>query len=369
MMHRINWIDNLRIVVIIQVVILHAAVTYSGIGGWYYYDRQELDTPSTLFFAFLLTHFQAYFMSLLFFISGFFSQKSMAKKGMGEFISGRFKRLGIPLLIFIFLIHPISVKLAYPEIDIHWYLNGIKKLDFLSWTGPLWFVEALLIFTLFYILLLKPIFRFEIKNTFKIRIIHIVSLIVIITAVAFLARLFYPIGTNITNLQIGFFSAYIFMFLAGIIAGKTQILEQISLRSGKGWLAISLGIGIPGWLFIIFLGGVSEGIMLIEGGINWPAFFYALWESFFCVTFILALVGIFKHRFNTGGWFQKFLSDNAFGVFVFHTPVLIGISVLLKGFIMHPILKFLLVSFLAVTVTFIVSWLVRCVPLFKKIFS
>lgn len=368
-MQRINWIDNLRIMVIIQVVILHTAVTYSGIGGWYYYDNPELDKYSTLFFAFLLTHLQAYFMSLLFFISGYFSQKSLDKKSTGEFISGRFKRLGIPLLIFIFLIHPFSVKLAYPEIDIYWYLNGIKNLNFFSWTGPLWFVEALLIFALLYVFLLKPIFRFDFNNTFKLRITHIVLLIVIITAVAFFARLYYPMGTNITNLQIGYFSAYIFLFLAGIIAGKTQILEQITLQDGKRWLIISLAIGIPGWLLIIILGGPMEGIMLIEGGLNWPAFFFALWESFFCVTFILALIGIFKYRVNMGGRFQQFLSDNAFGVFVFHTPVLIGLSVLLKGLIIHPIFKFLLVSIIAVTLSFLVSWLVRRVPLFSRIFS
>jgi len=93
-MQRINWIDNLRIMVIIQVVILHSAVTYSGIGGWYYYDSQELDKLSTLFFAFLLTHLQAYFMSLLFFVSGYFSQKSLDKKGSEKFISGRFEKVG-----------------------------------------------------------------------------------------------------------------------------------------------------------------------------------------------------------------------------------------------------------------------------------
>lgn len=308
-------------------------------------------------------------MSLLFFVSGYFSQKSLVKKGSGEFLSGRFKRLGIPLFIFVFLIHPFSVKLAYPEIDIQWYLDGIKNLNFFSWTGPLWFVEALLIFLILYVFLLKPIFRFELKKSYTLRDMHIVLLIVIITAVAFFARLFYPMGTNITNLQIGFFSAYIFMFLAGIIAAKAQILKQISLRDGKRWLMISLGIGIPGWLLIMFLGGPSDGIMLIEGGMNWPAFFYALWESFFCVTFILALVGIFKHRINIGGRFQQFLSDNAFGVFVFHTPVLIRISVLLKDVLMPSIPKFILISIVAVIASFLVSWLIRRIPVFRLIFS
>jgi surface polysaccharide O-acyltransferase-like enzyme len=116
-------------------------------------------------------------------------------------------------------------------------------------------------------------------------------------------------------------------------------------------------------------GGPMEGIMLMEGGMNWPAFYYALWESFFCVTVIAALIGIFKYKVNRNGGIQKFLSDNAFGVFVFHTPVLIGISILLKEILMPPVLKFLLVSIIAVSASFLVSWLVRQVPVFKKVFS
>jgi len=368
-MNRLAWIDNLRVMVIILVVILHTAVTYSGLGGWYYQENQEVDMFSTLFFAFYLTFTQAYFMSLLFMVSGYFTQRSLEKKGITRFVSGRLKRLGIPLLIYIFLIHPVAVKLAYPEVDINWYLNGITRFDFISWTGPLWFVEALLIFSLIYVFIYKFISNSSLKIKFKFSIYNVVLLILTITVIAFLARLFYPIGTNFYNLQFGFFSAYIFMFGTGIIAYKTNLFDQISLKAGIRWLILSLGLGIPAWFFIIFFGGTLEGNMLIEGGMNWPAFFYALWESFFCVTFILALVGIFKYKVNISSKFQKLLSDNAFGVFVFHAPVLIGISMILKEIEIYPVLKFLLVFAIAVPATFFVAWLVRKIGFLRKIFS
>ena len=107
----------------------------------------------------------------------------------------------------------------------------------------------------------------------------------------------------------------------------------------------------------------------MEGGMNWTAFFYALWESFFCVTFIIALVGLYKYRVNIGGKFQQFLSDNAFGVFVFHAPVLIAISMVLKGLVLHPVLKFFLVAAIAVPASFFAAWLVRRVRLLRRIFS
>jgi surface polysaccharide O-acyltransferase-like enzyme len=230
-------------------------------------------------------------------------------------------------------------------------------------------VEALLIFSLIYVL----IFKLFIRRDFRIRIkpspLNVALLVAIITIIAFLFRLVYPIGTDFYNLQIGFFAAYIFMFVMGILAYSSNLFQQICNRDGKRWLLISLGLGIPAWLAIMFLGGPLNGVMLIEGGMNWPAFFYALWESFFCVTFILALVGLYRFYGNISGRFQKFLSDHAFGVFVFHAPVLIGISMILKDLTMHPIAKFFLVASIAVPASFLVSWLVRRIPVLRKIFS
>jgi len=369
-MKRLAWIDNLRVTMIILVVILHTGVTYSGIGGWYYKENAHVDTFSTLFFFFFFTFTQAYFMSLLFMVSGYFTQRSLLRKGTRKFVRGRLFRLGIPLIVFIFLIQALAVKLAFPDVDIvEWYVNGLKNLNFLGWTGPLWFVEALLIFSFIYILIFKLFIRQRFKLNMKITTLNVVLLIAAITAGAFALRLVYPIGTDFYNLQFGFFSAYIFMFAMGILAYAADWFETITFRDSKKWLLISLGLGIPAWFAIMFFGGPIDGVMKVEGGWNWPAFFYALWESFFCVTFILALVGLYKYRMDVSGKFQKFLSDNAFGVFVFHAPILIGTSMILKDVQMHPIAKFFLVACIAVPASFLLSWLLRRIPLFRKVFA
>jgi surface polysaccharide O-acyltransferase-like enzyme len=369
-MKRLAWIDNLRVMVIILVVFLHSAVTYSGLGGWYYKENEQVDMLSMIIFAFFQTFTQAYFMSLLFLVSGYFTALSLERKGAKQFLTGRLKRLGIPLLLFIFLIQPVAVKLAYPDLDIlDWYIGGIKSLDFLGWTGPLWFVEALLIFTVIYLILNR--FGVTVGNNTSVRLINtnVFAIVLLITGIAFMFRLAYPMGTDFYNLQFSYFSAYMVMFTLGIASYHNGLFDRISLNDGRKWLWISLGLGIPAWMLIIFFGGPMEGVMLIEGGWNWPAFFYALWESFFCVTFIIALVGLFKYKMNISGRFQKFLSDNAFGVFVFHAPVLIAISMLLKGLELHPVVKFLLVGTLAVVASFLVSWIVRRVGMLRRIFS
>ena len=190
-----------------------------------------------------------------------------------------------------------------------------------------------------------------------------------ISLFAFVTRLFFPIGSDVLNLQLGFFPAYITMFVFGIVAYHNHLFEKIDYRKGKKLLLASLVIGIPAWLLLMFYGGPFEGEMSIEGGYTWPALFYALWESFICVFFILGLIGVFRKRFNSQNKLQHFLSDNAFGVFVFHAPILILISMMLKEVELAPVIKFFVVSLLAVVSSFLFSWLVRRVKLFKKIFS
>ncbi len=367
---RLAYIDNLRALMIIFVVLVHTAVTYSGLGSWYYKENESVDFVSTLFFALCLSLTQAYFMSLLFMNSGYFVPGSLEAKGTGRFISGRICRLGIPLIVYMFIINPVCVKLSHPEVEMaNYYLQGIKSLNFISWTGPLWFAQVLLIFTFIYVLFKKAFGNFSLNIKFDISVKNVLLLVFIITVVAFAARLAFPIGTDVANLQLGYFSAYIIMFCAGIVSYRYGIFDLIDYKMGKRWFAAAFMVGLPLWMFLMFFGGPAQGIFLINGGLNWQAFVYALWESFFCVAVIIGLIGIFKHKYNRQSSFQKFLSDNAFGVFVFHAPILISVSILLKRHQLYPILKFLIISSIAVTASFIFSSLIRRIGFLRKIFS
>ena len=46
----------------------------------------------------------------------------------------------------------------------------------------------------------------------------------------------------------------------------------------------------------------------------------------------LGLIALYRQRFNRQGRSAKFLSDNAFAVYLFHPPVIIALAILL-----HPV--------------------------------
>lgn len=368
MANRLYFIDNLRVFCIIIVVFIHTAVTYSCIGRWYYNEPSSLGGLDQLFFYLFQSHAQAFSMSLFFLIAGYFIPDSLQRKGRKKFILDRLYRLGIPVLIYIFLLHPICVMIAYPEVNIaDMLIKGIKNVEFFSWTGPLWFALTLLVFSIVYAFVYQP--KAQIKKNINVTAPKIISLIGIITLLAFGIRIFIPIGSAWMNLQFCYFAAYIVMFYIGTLAARHHLFQKITLSKGRNWLVFAFAIGVPLWFTAAYLGKASDGSIHIEGGLTTASFVYALWESLFCVAFIVGLLGIAQAKFNVQNRLMKFLSANTFGIYVFHAPVLIALSVLLKDVHLQVLAKFSLVGILAIIGSLCVAWVVRQIPYAGKYFN
>ena len=148
---RLFYIDNLRIFLIALVVLHHLSITYGAPGGWYYNESQA-GMPAIIPLSMFVASNQSFFMGMFFFISAFFIVPSVQRKGTGVFLKDRLIRLGIPTLIFYFILSPFTVYLRLKFIDAeqHSFIHVLKN----GWGmgfGPMWFVEALLIFTLLYL--------------------------------------------------------------------------------------------------------------------------------------------------------------------------------------------------------------------------
>ena len=152
---RMLYIDNLRTLVIALVIVLHVCSTYGGEDSWYYKEgHPDIITSSVLT---VCTAMVGVFpMGLLFLIAGYFTPASYEHKGTWRFLKDRLLRLGIPMLFFDFIIQPILIYTV--DVSVNGYDGTFRKMlkdyygSFHIGTGPLWFVEALLIFTLVYVL-------------------------------------------------------------------------------------------------------------------------------------------------------------------------------------------------------------------------
>src|SRR5436190_9744916 len=91
---RLDFVDNLRWVMIVFVVSMHAAVTYSHLGSWYFMEDPKPRPVVNAIFATYQIFLQAFFMGLLFLIAGYFVPQAFERKGFGSFIRDRAVRLG-----------------------------------------------------------------------------------------------------------------------------------------------------------------------------------------------------------------------------------------------------------------------------------
>ena len=230
--NRLLYIDNIRWVMIVLVILIHLNVTYSSLGSWYYVENKNPGLLTVIISGMFGSFTQAYFMGFLFFIAGFFVPGSCDKKGIGRFFWDRLIRLGIPTLVYMLLLHPVILFIMQSfngmtslVNTVSLYPGYITSLEFLSCSGPLWFALALLIFSAVYLLLRlvcsKSQISFKSAKTGLITHSKVLAMIALIFFCTFTTRLFQPIGTSILNMQLCYFSQYIILFFLGILAYRT----------------------------------------------------------------------------------------------------------------------------------------------------
>lgn len=371
---RLFYIDNIRLLVIALVVVMHLSVTYSGMGGWYYTEGGKLGMASAGFFLFLQGFLQAFFMGLLFLIAGYFTPGAYDKKGFGKFIGDRAIRLGIPTALYMFIIHPAVAYMVGRQAPgqgfFSYYWQSILNGDFISGTGPLWFALALLVFTLIYAFVRlaagkSPASPSRINVGWK----SLAALVAVIAALAFLIRTVLPIGTSVYNMMLCYFAQYIVLFTVGIKAYRNDWFSKLSYKTGVRLLCWAPLWGFCGWgLLMLGYGALSGGdISVMNGGLTWQSAAYALWESFTAVAMDVGLLVLFREKFNGQGRLVKALSGSAFAVYVFHTPIIVAITLLFRPVAWLPGFKFITMIAVCLPVCFGVGWLLKKVPLIKKI--
>lgn len=375
MSSRIFYIDNLRWVMIMLVVSMHAAVTYSHLGSWYYMEALPVSPAEQGVFGTYQAFLQSFFMGFLFFIAGYFVPGAYDVKGPLRFLRDRGYRLGLPLLFFVFILQPIAIyciSLFHGE-DVGGglgdvYRNYITLGRWKGGTGPLWFCEALLIFCVGYALVRMVVGKLK-PGSFPVA--GQVWGFILLTAVAtFVVRIFWPNGTSFYNLQFCYFPQYVMFFGAGVLAFRGDWLNKLTTAQGRYWGRVGLWGGLLLWFSILGFGGALGGSLdHYKGGWFWQSMGMALWEEVAGVGISIYLLVWFRSKFNNQGRVARFFSANAFAVYVFHTPVLIALSRMMSGRIHIPLLAmFLVLTVLGIAATYFLSALVmRRIPLLKNI--
>jgi len=364
---RLLFIDNIRIFLTVLVILHHLMVIYSGSGLWIYNENRQDDTTAAIGEWFCSVN-QSYFMGLFLFISAYFVPSAYDRKGAGRFLKDRLIRLAIPLAAYAWIIRPLWVFNSWPILGPFWsWYTGdyFKHFGYIG-GGPLWFIEVLLILACFYALYRviepRPVERIPDARFPNNRAIVLFAFLLGI--VTFIVRLWFPQDTAISelNLQLGNFPQYIALFILGLMACPRNWFSILPDKTARRWMIVALMLSV---LPLLVGFGVSQQadpiVKVVEGLVsNW-------WESFMCVAMCISVVYIFRRYFNQEGQVASWSSRNAYTAYLIHEPIITSIALVVADVALYPLLKFALMGLVTVPLIFLLSALVRKVPLTDRV--
>ncbi len=330
-------LDWLRVIAFGLLIWFHAAVVFlpSGIPM---IQNAESSTALQVFVAFL----HQFRLALLFLISGVGVRFAMKKRGTGEFVRERSKRLLIPLAVGILALVPPMVYLEkrfIGEIDVGiaafypaFFVNGVYPSGHLSW-HHFWFLAYLFLFCM----LGLPFFRHLTVRGGDRLIRHWTQ------RLTPGARLFLPIiplalfemalrwaFPGIPDLLHDWanFAQWFLIFVAGFMFASSEPL--LDRTQALRYLSLTFGIATSGLLFLQFWDPAISGFTpLSDGRVTLPEY---LW---FCALrvaniwcWLLACLGW------AGAWLQRpnrllgYLNGAVYPLFCWHLPIILALAYL-----------------------------------------
>jgi glucans biosynthesis protein C len=383
---RLLFIDNVRTVLITLVVVGHLAITYGGgFGEWYYKESGTASDIFTIIMLLLAAILYASLLGLFCFIAGYFTPRAYDRKGAGPFLLDRVKRLAVPLALYEFVINPVI-----------WYVRDVHKGSFegslASYLpvyfvplksiadGPVWFLLMLLVFSVVYAgwrLLAATLpaagtpRRGAAPRAWPPPGQRAVALFaVVVGLLTFVVRIWAPSGRAYEpwHQELAHYPQYVGMFVAGLLAYRGNWLANYPAARARLWLRLmpALLIALVG---IIIAAGALSGELdeRAAGGLNWLSLAYSMWEAWTGVAVSIIVLAWFRSRFNSQGPVAREMAGSAFAVYVLHPAIVVPLALALSGLSMNLSLKFLVVTPVAVALSYLVAGLLRRLPGLRQV--
>lgn len=305
----------------------------------------------------LVAPFGFVLMPLFFLMAGLLTTPSVDRKGPSAFARDRLVRLGIPFVLFVFVMQPTmmyALDHRYGDATLsYWreYFGTDPQLD----TGPFWFVGVLLIFSLAYALLraVRPETR---PRTLELR--HLVLLAAAVAPASYAARLVYPYGgdSGFTDLNFWQWPGCLAAFGVGVVAARVGWLTEVPPRPIRSCRRIAV-TAVVAMMALLFVGGASERFDDLIGGSSWLAAAFAVLDAGLGVFGSVWLLSVAQRRLERTFPWSVQAGRSAYAAFMLQGLFLIGTAVLLRPLDAPAEVKAVVVAAVGVVGSFGAAWL------------
>ena len=354
---RKHWLDNLRWVTVLLVLLYHVIYFYNnkgvfgGIGG-FGDGPQYQDVVMYILYP--------WFMPLLFLLAGISARYALEKYPAKDWFKARTRKLLVPgtigLLVFHWMVGYFNTAVAAKS-GVFDGMPGIGR--YLMWavsgTGPLWFIQDLWLFSLILLLIRKldPENRFH-EWCGKLGIVWIILLGVLFWAgEQTLIRNPRPESPDgLLNLYKPVF--YLIPFLLGYFVFSH---EQVQDRLGRIWIPLlgcAAAAGIA--LIVTTFGQDNTSPQYLGSPLN------CLYGWLMC----LAMIAWFRSRFDRTSAFAGYMTRSSFGIYIVHYLVIASLGYMMKVYTdLPPVAMYLILGVAVFTLSPLIYEIIRRIPVIR----
>ena len=336
---RIHWMDNLKTVVILLVVLYHVGGVYEAadLWGWFWI----VDDPATITWVGIVgIAFDIVVMPAMFFVAGYLTPPSLKHRTGWGFLKGRFKRLMIPWGIAVLTLIPLykviflfSRNLPQESWTTYFHVTNPNSQNWL------WFLPVLFAFDVLYLVLSKAGIRMP--------AISLKGAVGGVLLVGFVYS--YGIGgllgfrswtlTPVIDFENERLLLYFMTFMLGVLCFRQNVFAERSasrrlytVASSVAWVPITAHIFAR--LFPFYY---PEGFSIS------PLYRLIWWLSFYlsllCLLYLV--IETFRRYFDRTGRLWGELSRNSYGVYIIHVIVIGVFGTILLTVPVPAVLKYL----------------------------
>ncbi len=337
--NRIHWMDNLRTIIILLVVLYHVGGVYeaAGLWGWFWI----VDDPATISWVGIVgIIFDIMVMPTIFFISGYLTPVSLKKTTGWGFLKGKLKRLMVPWLMAVLTLIPLYKVIFLYSRNLpqeHWstYFH-ITNPNSQNW---LWFLPVLFLFNMLYLLFTKANIRIpniSLKGAvLGIFVIGFVYSFSIGGMLGFRSWTLTPLIDFENERLLLYFMAFLLgslCFRQTVFAEKPQSKTLYTVVNSVAWIPVTTHIFAR---LIPFF--VPEGFLispLVDRLIWWLSFYLSL----LCLLYLM--IETFRRYLDKTNRIWSELNKNSYGVYIIHVIVIGVFGTLLLNLNLPALVKY-----------------------------
>lgn len=324
---REHGLDALRVFAFLVLIFYHSGMGYVR-WDWHVKNPQTSETLE-----YVMLFFNRWRLPLLFFISGAGVALSLRRRGLGEFAGERLSRLGIPLLVGMFLIVPPQIYFERifrgAQFDSYWsfYRTVFEFVSYpkgsFSW-HHLWFVAYVLVFALCSIPLFAALRRpggvsflerfagFLEQYVPAIYLINVPNLLVGMTLGPH-----WPTTHNLTSDWANLTGTWMTFLWGYIFASNVRLLDILTVRRREFLIGGVLMAAVFFYLRATGISGAWSGEMrlLVSSVVS----------SYFGMCWIFALIGYARATIHSSNAFLRYATEAVYPFYIIHQTITVAL--------------------------------------------